>query len=181
MSLAAHRLIKFCCSLVLTLVLADMLAGCGPGVDNEPVQGTGTSLCYANFQTCVNPIFDAILQGQSGTVTCSAGGCHSIASGSGGSFKVYPNAAPNSAEMQANYYSAQSFANLDDPPESLLLLKPDATGRAQGVGHAGGNIFPTDTDACHLAIQAWISARVSDPNSSSCAACSVPPIYTCGY
>jgi hypothetical protein len=167
--------------ILLVPLLAVLLASCMQQATPAPVQGTGSTLCYVDYQKCINPIFDATLQGQTGPVTCSAGGCHSQATGSGGAFKIYPNAQNDSTEMQANFYSARAFANLDDPMNSKLLLKPDATGRLFGVGHAGGNIFPTDSDACHVAIQTWISNRVDDQNAASCGICTAPDLSTCGY
>ena len=175
--------------LLLVAILGSLIAGCMQSADNSPVQGTGTALCYVDYQKCINPIFDAAFQGQApdgsfGTKTCSAGGCHSEASGSGGAFKIFPNASadPTGQQMQANYFSARAFANLDDPADSKLLLKPSASGRTAGVGHAGGNIFPTDTDACHVAIQTWISNRVDDENDpNACGFCVAPDLSTCGY
>jgi predicted CxxxxCH...CXXCH cytochrome family protein len=169
---------------LLTTLLA---GGCGdtllPGspVTPAPVQASGSSLCFPDYQKCVSPIFDATLQGESGVVTCSAAGCHSQATGSGGAFKIYPNAQADSAEMQSNFFSAQSFADLDDPADSKLLLKPSVMGRSQGVGHAGGNIFPSPSDACYIAIKTWISNRVDDPNSPVCGMCVAPVLSSCGY
>ena len=173
--------------LLLPLIL---LAGCAQQADNGPVQGTGSTLCYVDFQRCVNPIFEATLQGQDGQVTCAGSGCHEtdpntgLPTGSGGDFHVYPHAESDTtgAQMQYNFTSALGEADLVDPSQSKLLLKPSASGRTAGVGHAGGNIFPTDSDACHVAIQTWISNRVADENDpNSCGFCVAPDLSTCGY
>jgi hypothetical protein len=157
-----------------------LLQGCN-NVSDQPVQASGSSLCLSDYQRCVNPIFDAVIQGRTGPVTCSAGGCHSQATGSGGAFKIFPNAQAGSTQMLANFFSAESFADLNDPPNSRLLQKPTA-GRAASVGgHAGGDIFPSTSDACHVAIQNWISNRVDDPNAAACGTCVAPDISTCGY
>jgi hypothetical protein len=164
-------------------------AGCAQQAGDSVVQGTGTTLCYVDFQRCVNPILEASLQGQTGVVSCAGSACHEtdpntgLPTGSGGDFHIYPNAESDSTgfQMQYNFTSARGEANLDNPSESKLLLKPSATGRSE-VGHAGGNIFPTNTDACHVAIQTWISTRVADENDpNSCGFCVAPDLSTCGY
>ena len=49
-----------------------LLQGCN-NVSDQPVQASGSSLCLSDYQRCVNPIFDAVIQGRTGPVTCSAG------------------------------------------------------------------------------------------------------------
>lgn len=172
------RILRFLCGAVLA---APLLSGCGNNVGDQPVAASGDSLCLATYQQCINPIFNAVLQGRTGTVTCSAGGCHSAATGSGGSFKIIPGAADNSADMMSNYFSAESLTDLDDPIESLLLEKPTATLNTQ-IGHAGGDIFPNTSDACFVEIQTWISNRVNSPTDAACASSCVPvDTSTCGY
>lgn len=177
-------------------LLIPMLAlrGCAQQADNGPVQGTGTTLCYVDFQRCVNPILQATLnaQGSNGGITqvsCAGSACHEtdpatgLPTGSGGDFHIYPDAESDSTgkQMQYNFISARGEADLSNPSQSKLLLKPSASGRAF-VGHAGGNIFPTDSDACHVAIQTWISNRVADENDpNSCGFCVAPDLATCGY
>lgn len=163
------------------LAVAVLAPGCGNTVDDQPVAASGDSLCLATYQQCINPIFNSVLQGRTGTVTCSAGGCHSAATGSGGSFKIIPGAAQNSSDMMSNYFSAESLTDLDDPIESLLLEKPTATLNTQ-IGHAGGDVFPNTSDACFVAIQTWISTRVNSPTDAACASSCVPvDTSTCGY
>jgi hypothetical protein len=166
---------------LLLLAAAVLLPACGNQITPQPVTASGSALCYADYQTCINPILDASINGRTGAATCSAGGCHSQASGSGGAFKIFPGAQPDSAEMLANYFSAQSFANLDDPPSSRLLQKPTAGRSAAIGGHAGGDIFPGADDACHAAMLQWIANRVDDPAAAVCGACSAPAIASCGY
>lgn len=165
------------------LVLAGslLLAGCGNTVNPQPEDATGSTLCVVDFETCVNPIFDAVINGRTGNATCSAGGCHSQATGSGGAFKIHPNAAMGSPEMQANFFSARSFANLDDPPSSRLLQKPTAGRSAAIGGHAGGDIFPNTSDVCHATIERWIANRVDNENASVCGSCTAPDLTNCGY
>jgi hypothetical protein len=175
--------IHLCLRLALPATLAAtlLLGACGNEVTPQPVAASGGSLCLADFTNCVDPIFDATLHAQTGTVTCSAGGCHAQSTGSGGAFKIYPDAEPGSSEMMSNFITAESFADLNDPPDSLLLEKPTAGENNTIGGHAGGNIFPNASDPCHVAIQTWISNRVSDPNAAVCGACTAPVISTCGY
>jgi hypothetical protein len=163
------------------LLLAALLPGCGNNVDDQPIVAGGNSLCFSVYQQCINPIFNATLQGRTGAVTCSAGGCHSAETGSGGSFKIVPGAAQNSSDMMSNFFSAESLTDLDDPIESLLLEKPTATLNTQ-IGHAGGDIFPNTSDVCFVEIQNWISTRVNSPTDAACASTCVPvDTSTCGY
>jgi len=165
--------------LVAAFVL--VTAGACNEVQNEPQAQIAQSLCFADFEACVNPIFDATLNGRVGQVTCSASGCHNQAAGSGGAFKVFASAQPGSSEMLANFFAAKSFANLNDPAQSKLLLEP-----LQGVfsitgTHTGGDIFPDATDQCYQAIFTWISTRVDDRNSSSCGVCTAAALASCGF
>ncbi|MCH8958011.1 MAG: hypothetical protein IIA05_06795 [Proteobacteria bacterium] len=150
-------------------------------VENEEQAQVAQSLCIADFEVCVNPIFDGTLNGSVGLVTCSASGCHNQAAGSGGAFKIFANAQPGSTEMLANFFAAKSFANLDNPAQSKLLLEP-----LQGVSsisgtHTGGDIFPDSADLCYQAIFSWISTRVDDRNSSSCGVCTAVALASCGF
>jgi len=165
----------------IVLAAGLLMAGCDNTVNPQPVEASGSTLCVVDYEVCVNPIFDAALNGRTGVATCSSGGCHSQASGSGGAFKIHPAAATGSPEMMANYFSARSFANLDDPPGSRLLQKPTAGRSAAIGGHAGGDIFPGTTDECHAVIQNWIATRVDDANASVCGSCVPVDVSTCGY
>lgn len=165
-------------SLLLGLAL---LAGCENQITPQPLSATGSTLCLADYQRCVNPVFDAVISGRTGPATCSAGGCHSQTNGSGGAFKVYPGAAPDSAELRANFFSARAFANLDDPASSRLLQKPTAGRSAAIGGHAGGDIFPGTSDVCYLAVRQWIANRVDSETASTCGSCVPPELSACGY
>lgn len=165
------------CAIVLS---AMALAGCD-SVAVEELGSVGQKLCAVDFDTCVNPIFDATLQGRTGPVTCAASGCHAQDSGSGGAFKIFPNAGAGSVEAGANYFAARGFANLADPSASKLLLEP-----LQGISsvtgtHTGGDIFPDTGDACYVAIHEWINKRVDASDSESCGGCVAPDVETCGY
>ncbi len=123
-------------------------------VENKKNVGVQT-LSYTTFTGSVNAVFNANIGGK----TCSASGCHNISGGSGGSFKIYPNATSTS-ELTANFISAKSFANLVDPSQSKLLLEP-LTGIFSSVGsHAGGDIF-TKGDANYTIIFNWINNPVT--------------------
>ncbi len=165
----------------LVFVAMALLGACGGDVENTPVSSTGGTLCIADFTDCVNPIFDAVINGRTGQTTCAASGCHDVGAGSGGAFKIFPQATPGSVEMMANFFSARAFSNLDNPGQSKLLLEP-----LQGVfsitgTHTGGDIFPDVNDPCFVAIRNWISTRVEDEEAASCGFCSPPPLPECGY
>lgn len=150
---------------LLCMALAATLYGCGSDVNQQSVV-TGLTLDCQVFQSTtvnvgVNRIFDLDLGGR----TCSASGCHSVFGSSGGAFKIYPNAAPNTLEMQANYLAAKGFANLDSAANSKLLLEPLAGAQSIVGPHTGGDIFPDGTDANYSTIYAWIAARIQGPST----------------
>ncbi len=157
------------------------LAGCGGDVEPQPLAASGSTLCVSDFAACVNPIFDQVIDGRTGQVTCASSGCHDVSAGSGGAFKIFPGADAGSTEMMANFFAAKAFANLDNPPQSKLLLEP-----LQGVfsitgTHTGGDIFPSEADPCYAAIRDWVSVRVDDSSSTTCGFCSPPDLSACGY
>jgi hypothetical protein len=166
--------------ILIAVCLLALVAACNE-VDNVQQAQAAQTLCIADFEVCVNPIFDGTLNGRVGQVTCSASGCHNQAAGSGGAFKIFANAQPGSTEMLANFFAAKSFANLNDPAQSKLLLEP-----LQGVfsitgTHTGGDIFPDTADQCYQAIFNWISTRVDDRNSSGCGVCVAAALASCGF
>jgi len=141
------------------LSFALLLAGCGSEIPSSEVT-TGLTLDCAVFQTNVNPIFDQDIGGR----TCSASGCHNVSGSAGGAFKIYPNAAISSIQMQANYLAAKGFSNLSSPVDSKLLLEP-LTGSQSIVGsHAGGDIFDTG-DVEYMTILSWIATQIQGPSS----------------
>jgi hypothetical protein len=150
----------------LLMGLSVLLVGCGSQISSSPNTAGLTLDCPNVFQSTtagvgVNRIFDLNIGGK----TCSAGGCHSVYTGSGGAFKIYPNAVANTPEMQANYYAAKAFANLSSPTESKLLLEPLAGSQATVGGHGGGDIFPDSLDPNYITILAWIANQVQGPSS----------------
>lgn len=157
------------------------LVACGPEVAPGPVS-TGQTLCQNNYNVCVDPIFNSPMRRSNlDTVTCASGGCHEVGAGFGGSFKIYPNAAPASIELQANFLVSRAFANLTAPPSSKLLLEP-LTGTSSITGsHTGGDIFTGTGDPCYVAILNWISTSVSDQSDPRCASCTPPVLASCGY
>lgn len=132
------------------------------GCDDVDVsdQNTGDTLCFSYFSQCVNPIFDTVI---TGPLSCSGNGgaaCHNVVGGIGGTFKIHAFAQTNTAEMEGNFFSAKAFANLSNPPQSLLLRKPLAN---SDVNHGGGDIFLNTSDPDYQTILSWISLAVQDP------------------
>lgn len=143
----------------LLMGLALLIGGCGGDIPSSEVT-TGLTLDCAVFQASVNPIFDQDFSGR----TCSAGGCHTVYGSAGGAFKIYPNALPNTVEMQANYLAAKGFSNLSSPTDSKLLLEP-LTGSQSIVGsHTGGDIFNSG-DPAYMTILNWIASPIQGPSS----------------
>ena len=143
--------------------LALLLTGCGSDIPSSTVT-TGLTLDCQVFQnqlTGVNRIFDLNIGGR----TCSASGCHSANGSAGGAFKIFPNAAPNTIEMQANYFAAVGFSNLGSPANSKLLLEPLAGSQSIVGSHTGGDIFPDEFDPNYQTIFNWISTQIQGPSS----------------
>ncbi len=175
MSMASIR------SLLIVTAAAFLVAACDDDVSQEEVAATGQTLCVADYEACVNPIFDAVVSGRTGQTTCSSSGCHDVNAGSGGAFKIFPGAEPGSPEIMANFFAAKAFANLDNPPLSKVVLEP-----MQGVSsitgtHTGGDIFPSPADSCASALLDWISIRVDDSAAATCGTCVPPELASCGY
>ncbi len=139
--------------------LALLLGGCGSDIPTSAVT-TGLTLNCQMFQTSVNSVFDADIGGR----TCSASGCHTVNGSAGGAFKIYPNALPNTVEMQANYLVAKGFSNLGSPADSKLLLEPLAGSQSIVGSHAGGDIFLAG-DTNYLTIFTWIAAQIQGPSA----------------
>ena len=142
------------------ILIAVLLGACGEAVNQEPTP-TGLTLDCAAFQNNVNPIFDANIGGR----TCSASGCHAIVSSSGGAFKIYPNALPNTLEMQVNYLVAKGFSNLNSPADSKLLLEPLAGAQSIVGSHAGGDIFVDTNDPNYTTTLNWINSSIQGPSA----------------
>jgi hypothetical protein len=147
----------------LLMALVAMLPGCGVDVNQQTVVTGQTLDCqvFQNLTVGVNRIFDLNIGGR----TCSASGCHSVFGSSGGAFKIYPNALPNTVEMQANFLAAKGFANLNSPADSKLLLEPLAGAQSIVGSHAGGDIFPDTSDPNYAVIFAWIFNRIQGPSA----------------
>ena len=142
------------------LSLAFLLAGCGSDIPSSE-NTSGLTLDCPVFQSSVNTIFDANIGGR----TCSASGCHSANGSAGGGFKIFPNAVPNTIEMQANYFAAVGFSNLGSPANSKLLLEPLAGSQSIVGSHTGGDIFANESDLNYLTILNWISTQIQGPSS----------------
>ena len=129
-----------------------------PTVENPPGSG-GQKLSFAYFQRCVYPIFLARAADPPGRRhsinTCAGSGCHDNASGTGGAFRVVPDAAAvdladpantpdvvRATDMYKNFYSAQAAVVIGAATQSRLLTKP----LVQGVLHGGGVVFESADD-----------------------------------
>lgn len=128
-------------------------------VEVQAVENVGQALCQEYYEACINPIFTEplVVEGSNATVTCAGEGCHNIASGAGGAFKLIPNAEPRSDDMTGNYIAAKSFTNVADPALSKLLLEPLAGSSPTVGGHGGGDIFADPNDSRYQEIYYWIS------------------------
>ncbi len=167
-----HKAIAF----ATVMVLVAGTAACRD-VSVEERDETGQALCFADYQACVDPIFNGHISG----VSCSTSSCHDQGAGSGGGFKIFPNLSEGDPEMLANYFAARSFANLNEPDQSKLLLEPLQGSFGITGSHGGGNIFPDRNDLCYQVIRDWISHRVDDSNSESCGVCTPVDVSLCGY
>jgi len=167
-------------AILLVAGLLAALAACND-VSVEPVPSTGSTLCLVDFETCVDPIFDASINGRNGATTCSASGCHDINAGSGGGFKVFPNSSNDPTRTLSDFNAAQAFAFLNSPPDSKLLLEPLNGISAISGTHAGGDIFPNASDPCYQTMLSWLSNRVETSDSSTCGSCTVPNFNQCGF
>lgn len=136
------------------------VVGCGSDIPSTPVT-TGLTLSCPQFETNVNPIFDADIGGR----TCSSSSCHAVNGGSGGAFRIYPNALPGSLQMEANFLAAKGFANLTSTPDSKLLLEPLAGSQPSVGPHSGGDIFPDTLDTNYTTIETWIDTRIQGPST----------------
>ncbi len=155
------------------------LGGCGGGGSNpfgnpplvsNPAGTTGQKLSFIYFQKCIDPIFLAQLQinvnGVISTNTCAGSGCHDNVTGTGGAFRVVPQALPvdladpantpavvRTADIYKNFYSAQGEVVNGSPTQSRLLAKPQLL----NVLHGGGLIFASPQDPNVKLIEYWIS------------------------
>jgi len=167
-------------------LLAAGLGGCGgsgngnpldnPPLVNNPPASTGQStLSFAYFQRCINPVFleplPITLNGVATTNSCSNAGCHANATGSGGAFRIIPGATPlvvpdpalnvtgntpdviRASDMYKNFVSAQGEVIINTPSQSLLVEKP----LLLNVQHGGGRVFTSTADAHVVLFEYWIS------------------------
>jgi hypothetical protein len=165
-------------AVVVFLVASLGLTGCGGGGSNpldnpaaisNPVTVSGQRLSFAYFQKCINPIFDKQLPIQfsvsTTTNSCAGSGCHDTIAGTGGAFRVVPNAQMvdlndlantndviRASDMYKNFYSSQGVVTAGSPTQSRLLAKPLLL-----MLHGGGLIFENANDPNAQLIQYWIS------------------------
>jgi hypothetical protein len=154
---------------------AALLASCGGGtITNDPVV-SGNNLSFAYFEKCVNPIFLAqlpiTLNGVSTINTCAAAGCHAMATGTGGAFRIVPTAQPivikdpantpatiRTTDIYKNFVSAEGEVVIGVPIQSKLLQKP----LVLVFNHGGGKIFTSVSDSNAEIIQYWITHPAPD-------------------
>ncbi|HEX2540126.1 MAG TPA: hypothetical protein VHM00_03485 [Caldimonas sp.] len=162
-------------SLLCGLALASCGGGSGsnpfdnPADVKNPASSGGQELSFAYFQRCVYPIFLAELPVRQGSATsvntCASSGCHHNVQGTGGAFRVVPNATPvdlanaantadvvRATDMYRNFYSAQAAAIVGAATQSRLLTKP----LVQGVLHGGGVVFESSDDPNARILAYWI-------------------------
>ncbi len=161
-------------TLLLTAVVALLSACDNVSVEDTPDTAAAT-LCYADYQTCVDPILQAVVS----NVTCSASACHALG-GNGGGFKINQNPATD-AEFMVNFFAAKAFANLTTPTQSKLLLEPLQGSFGITGSHGGGSIFPNTSDPCYQTILTWISKQVGADDSPSCGVCTPINVSACGF
>ena len=123
----------------------------------------------------MNPIFLAQLQidlnGTTSTNTCAGSGCHATATGTGGAFRLVPDATTvdvtnpantpdviRQTDIYKNFYSAQGEVVIGSTAQSRLLDKP----LLLGVLHGGGLIFPSIADPNAQIIKYWITHPAPD-------------------
>ena len=182
-----HGRLRVCLHvLTAAVILVAGLAGCGgsgngnpldnPPLVNNPPGATGQStLSYAYFQRCINPVFleplPITLNGVATTNSCSNAGCHANLTGSGGAFRIIPGATPlvvpdpalnvtgntpdviRASDMYKNFISAQGEVIIDTPAQSLLVEKP----LLLNVQHGGGRVFASSSDPHVKLMEYWIS------------------------
>ena len=177
-------------ALTAAAVLAAGLGACGgsgngnpldnPPLVNNPASATGqSSLSFAYFQRCINPVFleplPITLNGVAVTNSCANAGCHANATGSGGAFRIIPTATPltmsvpafggaaavtgaspdviRASDMYKNFISAQGEIIINSAAQSLLVEKP----LVMNVQHGGGRVFTSTADPHIVLFEYWIS------------------------
>lgn len=88
---------------------------------------------------------------------CSQAGCHEAGGVSGGSFKIWPNPDPMTAQGQQqlldNQLSMEAMVNFSNPPQSRVLTMPL---QGDGDSHPGSVGFPNTADMGYQTILIWI-------------------------
>jgi hypothetical protein len=156
-----------------------VLAACGDQVPVAPAS-QDADLCLNDFQTCVMPVLSGQIRRRGGAVvSCMDGNCH-VAGGNGGRFTL-------GADVSANFEAVKSnFVNFASTHESLILVEPtqdDVSPSAAAAFHGGGEIFPSRSDACYVAIHDWMSNQVVNQSSAACGLCApiADTFASCGY
>ncbi|MDQ6627758.1 MAG: hypothetical protein M3Z29_04805 [Pseudomonadota bacterium] len=183
-TLTSPRLIPASARSFFALALAALVSSCGGSSGNpldnpstvvNPTIQAGKHLAFAYFQKCVNPIFIAQLQinlgGTTSINTCAGAGCHATATGTGGAFRLVPDAQPidvadpantpavvRQTDIYKNFYSAQGEVVIGSTAQSKLLDKP----LLLGVLHGGGLIFPSIADPNAQIIKYWLTHPAPD-------------------
>ena len=154
------------------------VVSCGQQVPSQAATSQN-DLCLNDFQTCVMPVFAGQIRRRGGAiVSCTDSNCH-VAGGNGGRFTL-------GADNNANFQAVKTLVNMTSPQDSPVLVEPtqdDVAPSAVAGTHGGGEIFPSRSDACYMAISNWISNQVLTQTSSSCGLCTAlsNTATSCGY
>ncbi len=142
-------------------------SGTGAGIPTPPTPPApppppASPFDLSTFERTIQPILDGA-EGRG----CTTSSCHGAPAGTGGvTFKRQP--APASAEMLANFNAATGLCNLQQPEQSLLLL------RASARHASGGSAIVTPAEA--LQIRTWIQqAAMNGPGPTGPGAPPPPP------
>jgi hypothetical protein len=125
------------------------------------------------------PVLSGQIRRRGGAIiSCKDGNCHAPG-GNGGRFTL-------GADNSANFLVVKNFVSFTNPDDSLLLVEPtqdDVSPSAVAAFHGGGEIFPSRSDACYVAVHNWINNQVLDQTSAACGLCTpiASTIASCGY
>lgn len=154
------------------------LIACGEQVPNTRAT-VSADLCANDFATCVMPVLSGQIRRRGGAVvSCMDSNCHAPG-GNGGRFTLGP-------DNDANFQAVKNLITLTSPSDSLLLVEPtqdDVAPSAVAAFHGGGEIFPSTSDACYVALNSWIGNQVTSQSSPVCGLCTpiANTFASCGY
>lgn len=137
------------CRLLLTTALILGLSACGgDAIESGPAIPIGDTATF--------PIVQANVLDPA-PYSCSQAGCHQAGGTSGGSFKIWPNPDPMTAQGQQqlldNQLSMEALVNFSAPASSRLLTMPL---QGDGDSHPPTAGFPNTADMGYQTILIWI-------------------------